>query len=107
MNKYLFKKVRSDIKEHYKLYIFYIIIIFISFFRLNYYIFSPGSLVDLTNRINVENSYKVVGTDKQVTSTFTSSNTNVVTVSENGEIKAVGNGEAIIVVHYTIDGMKK
>lgn len=61
MNKYLFKKVRDDIKEHYKLYIFYIIILFISLFRLNYYIFSPGSLVDLTNRINVENSYKVDG----------------------------------------------
>lgn len=61
MNKYLFKKVRSDIKEHYKLYILYIIILFISLFRLNYYIFSPGSLVDLTNRINVENSYKVDG----------------------------------------------
>ena len=61
MNKYLFKKVRDDIKEHYKLYIFYIIILFISLFRLNYYIFSPGSLVDLTDRINVENSYKVDG----------------------------------------------
>ena len=49
-------------------------------------------------------SYRVVGTDKQVTSTFTSSNTRVATVSENGEIKAVGNGEAVITIHYTIDG---
>lgn len=49
-------------------------------------------------------SYKIVGTDKQVTSTFTSSNTNVATVSENGEIKAIGNGEATISIHYTIEG---
>lgn len=52
-------------------------------------------------------SYRVVGTDKQVTSTFTSSNTRVATVSENGEIKAVGNGEAVITIHYTIDGRTK
>lgn len=71
---------------------------------------SSGDILLTTNDITLKAgdseyiSYKVVGTDKQVTSTFTSYNTNVVTVSENGEIKAVGNGEAIIVVHYTIDG---
>ena len=69
-----------------------------------------GDIEIITNNITLKAgdseyiSYKVVGTDKQVTSTFTSSNTNVAIVSENGEIKAIGNGEAIITVHYTING---
>ena len=69
-----------------------------------------GDIEIITNNITLKAgdseyiSYKVVGTDKQVTSTFTSSNTNIATVSENGEIKAIGNGEAIITVHYTING---
>ena len=49
-------------------------------------------------------SYKVVGTDKEVKSTFTSSNPDVATVSENGEIKAVAGGEATISINYTIEG---
>jgi len=61
MNKYLFKNIKDDIKEHYKFYIFYIIILFVSLFRLNYNIFSPGKLVDLTDRIIVDNAYKESG----------------------------------------------
>ncbi len=49
-------------------------------------------------------SYTVVDTEKNVTSTFTSSNPNVVTVDANGELTAVGKGEATITVSYTING---
>ncbi len=49
-------------------------------------------------------SFKIVGTDSDVTTNFTSSNENVAIVSENGEITAVGNGEATITIKYTIDG---
>ena len=52
-------------------------------------------------------SYKIVGTESNVNTTFTSSNPNVVTVNENGQIKAVGNGTATITIKYTIDGKTK
>ena len=52
-------------------------------------------------------SYKVVDTDKTVTSSFTSSNPNVVTIDANGELTAVGNGEAIITISYTINNKTK
>ena len=61
MNKSLFKNIKKDIKDNYKLYIFYIIVLFISLFRLDYYIYSPGRLVNLTDRIIVENSYEQKG----------------------------------------------
>ena len=52
-------------------------------------------------------SYRIINTEKDVTSTFTSSNPSVATVDENGEIKAVSKGEATITIHYTIDGKTK
>ena len=52
-------------------------------------------------------SYKIVGTENSVHSTFASSNPNVVTVDSNGQIKAVNNGEATITIKYTIDGKTK
>ena len=61
MSKKLFKKLRDDIKENYKLYIVYLIILLIGVVPLNYYIYSPGGLVELTDRINVENSYNQKG----------------------------------------------
>lgn len=61
MLKKIFKKIKNDIKENYKIYIFYIIILCISIIPLNYYIFSPGELIDLTDRIHVENNYSFEG----------------------------------------------
>lgn len=52
-------------------------------------------------------SYKIVGTESDVKSTFTSSNPLVVTVDENGELTAISSGEATIVIKYTIDGRSK
>ena len=52
-------------------------------------------------------SYKIVGTESMVTSTFTSSNPSVATVDANGQITAVGTGTATITIKYTIDGKTK
>ena len=41
--------------------IFLILIAFLCFYNFDYYIFSPGSLVDLTDRIEVENAYNEEG----------------------------------------------
>lgn len=47
-------------------------------------------------------SYKIVNTDEEVTSTFTSSNPSVATVDENGVVRAVARGETVITIKYTI-----
>ena len=41
--------------------IFLFIMTFVLFYKFDYYIFSPGSLIDLTDRIKVENSYEEKG----------------------------------------------
>lgn len=78
--------------------------------------FGKGSKADivLTNEeINVkvgENSvisYSIVNTDKEVTSTFTSSNEDVAIVDNNGMITGITSGEAEITIRYTIDGNTK
>ena len=53
--------LKKDIKKNYKYYIFMIFVLLLVFIRLDYYIYSPGGLEDLTNRIEVENSYKQEG----------------------------------------------
>ena len=52
-------------------------------------------------------SYKVVNTESKVSSSFISSDTNVVNVDENGKITAVGPGESTITIYYTVDGINK
>lgn len=52
-------------------------------------------------------SYKVVNTDKTVTPTFSSSDESVAIVNENGEITAIGTGEATITINYTIGNTTK
>ncbi len=52
-------------------------------------------------------SYKIVNTESDVIPKFTSSNTNVVTVDENGEITAISKGEATITISYTINKTTK
>ena len=48
-------------------------------------------------------SYKIADTNSFVTSKFVSSNEDVAIVSDNGEVTAVGMGEATITIYYTID----
>ena len=52
-------------------------------------------------------SYKIIDTESSVTSTFESSNTSVALVDNNGEIRALDIGEAVITIHYTIDGVTR
>ena len=53
----MIKRVLKDIKINYKYYLICIILLVVTFVRLDYYIYSPGSLIDLTDRIEVDNSY--------------------------------------------------
>lgn len=52
-------------------------------------------------------SYKIVNTESDVIPKFTSSNVEVVTVDENGEITAISKGEATITITYTINKTTK
>lgn len=61
MIKNVLNSIKLEIKNNY---IFYIVIVFILLLEtisLDYCIFSPGGLEELTNRIEIENSYKVDG----------------------------------------------
>ena len=51
----------KDIKMNYKFYLILIFITLLFVIKLDYYIYSPGSLIDLTDRIKVENAYKSEG----------------------------------------------
>ncbi len=59
--KKVFNYVINDIKTNYIFYIILFVIFFISVVRLDYYIFSPGSLTPLEDRIIIDNSYKEEG----------------------------------------------
>lgn len=55
------KRIINDIKVNFKWYLICVILLVITFVRLDYYVISPGGLIDLTDRINVENAYKADG----------------------------------------------
>lgn len=57
----MINKIKKDIKRNYIIYIFFIIILLCTFIKLNYEIYSPGSLEDLTDRIKVEDPYESKG----------------------------------------------
>lgn len=61
MIKKLKKYLINDIKHNYKYYLCLILILLLFIIKLDYYIYSPGSLVDLTDRIEVDNSYNSSG----------------------------------------------
>lgn len=61
MIKKLFKNIYKDIKHNYKIYIIYILFIIPLFIHFDYYIYSSGGLVDLKDRIIVDNSYETKG----------------------------------------------
>lgn len=61
---------------------------------------------DISLKVGEKNviSYRIIDTDSEVKSSFTSSNPSVVLVDENGEVTALSTGSAKIIVSYTIDG---
>ena len=61
MKKSIKEEIKRDIKRNYKYYIFLIFVFLLVVIRLDYYIYSPGSLIDLTDRIEVENAYPQCG----------------------------------------------
>lgn len=73
----------------------------------------PGDIVLEANSFELKSgekkyiSYSIVDTEEEVTSKFYSSDEKVVTVDDNGEITAIGNGEATITIKYRIGHTNK
>ena len=61
MIKKIINYLKEDIKENYVHYIILLFFILLITIKFDYYVYSPGSLVDLTDRIEVENSNKSEG----------------------------------------------
>lgn len=61
MIKKISKYVLNDIKRNYKFYLSLIILLMLFLIRFDYYIYTPGGLVDLKDRIKVDNSYESKG----------------------------------------------
>ena len=57
----IFKFIKEDIKTYWKNYLVFILILPWLFISFDCNIYTPGSLVDLTDRIEVDNSYKSEG----------------------------------------------
>ncbi len=55
------KYILDDIKNNTIVYIILVLVILLSSIKLNYYIFSPGGLTPLDNRIIIDNSYSEEG----------------------------------------------
>lgn len=62
MIKKILNYLKNDFKCNYKFYIGLLIILLLFTVHFDYYIYSPGGLVDLTDRIKVDNAYKSKGT---------------------------------------------
>lgn len=60
--KKFFDYILKDIKKNYKFYIGLIVFLLLFLVKFDYYIYSPGGLVELTDRIEVDNAYKSKGT---------------------------------------------
>lgn len=61
MIKKVFKNIYNDIKKHYITYLVYLLFVVSLFIHFDYYIYSSGGLVDLKDRIKVDNSYETKG----------------------------------------------
>lgn len=57
----LYEKTKSLIKENSKFILFLIIILFISIFKLPFYIDSPGGIINVNDKVSIENSNKING----------------------------------------------
>ena len=60
MDKFI-KSINKDIKRNYKFYLVLLLFLLLFVIRLDYYVYSPGGLIDLTDRVNIENSFKQKG----------------------------------------------
>ncbi len=60
INKIL-NSIKKEIKLNFKWYLIYILIVPWLFIRFDYYVFSPGGLINLNNRIEIEKSYDSKG----------------------------------------------
>lgn len=58
----LYEEIKKNIKENYKFLITLIILCFICTIEFPYYIEAPGGIINIQNRIEIENSYKSKGT---------------------------------------------
>ena len=61
MIKKVLKNIYNDIKKHYITYLVYLLFVVSLFIHFDYYIYSSGGLVDLKDRIKVDNSYETKG----------------------------------------------
>lgn len=57
----IYEYIKKDIKENYKSYLLFIIIVPWFFISFDYNIYTPGGLISLNDRIEVENDYKTKG----------------------------------------------
>lgn len=57
----MLKKIKNEIKNNYKYYLILIFLLIIFNINFDYYVYSPGSLINLNNRINIENKYESKG----------------------------------------------
>ena len=57
----MIKKILDDFKKNYKFYTVLLLILLLFLIHLDYYVYSPGGLIDLTDRIEVDKSYKQEG----------------------------------------------
>lgn len=55
------KKIKKFLKGSYKLIILYIVLLALVFIKLDYQIYAPGGLLNLDNKIEIDNSYKSEG----------------------------------------------
>lgn len=55
------KSFLSNIKSNYKMYIIYLLIVPWFFIKFDYYVYSPGGLIELSDRINIDTNYRVDG----------------------------------------------
>lgn len=61
MIKKLLKYIKNDLKNNYKTYIVFILILSTFFIKLDYNIYSPGGLINLNDRIETNNKYTEEG----------------------------------------------
>ena len=61
MFKKIFNTIKKDIKTNYKFYIILVIITMIFLIDFDYNIYSPGSLQNLNDRIEIDSSYNESG----------------------------------------------
>ena len=61
MIKKILNYFKEELKTNYKFYIVYVVLLSLLFINFNYYVYSPGGLEDLTDRIEVSDSYDSKG----------------------------------------------